>query len=408
MTALPPAAPAGHPAYRRHPRQTRRGVLGPVIGLVLLAFLGLVTFALLTLAYGVVGVALSTFLVLLVFPFVVAAFLWLDRWEPEPPALLLLAFAWGAFFATFFAGIGNEVGGYAVCPADDIGCVAVFVAPVVEESLKGLFLVGLVVLRRREIDGVLDGIVYAGLVGAGFALVEDVQYLAGSYEEAGGGGLAVLFVLRGLLSPFAHSLFTMMTGIGLALAVNARGWPTRILAPVAGFALAVALHAGWNFSAGLGEGFIAVYGLIMVPLFVVAVVLAVLARRREQRVIAAQLPAMVAAGWIVPSEVALLQSLAGRRKWRRHVRSAAGGAAAKAVAAYQAAVTELAVLRHRMARGAVGPQARVWHDELVYDVQVARAEATQRPGALQAAWGGRPPPPGWAPPPPPGWATPAR
>ena len=37
-----------------------------------------------------------------------AAFLWVDRWEPEPPRLLLFAFLWGACFAALSALLINS------------------------------------------------------------------------------------------------------------------------------------------------------------------------------------------------------------------------------------------------------------------------------------------------------------
>ena len=102
------------------------------------------------------------------------------------------------------------------------------------------------------------------------------------------------------------------------------------------------------------------------------------------------------AGWIAPSEVALLSTLAGRNRWRRAVRQRSGKDAAKAVTEYQTAVTELAFLRARMSRGAVGPHAWEWHNErLSALLAVARARAMGQPEALTAAWL-RPPPSGWA------------
>ena len=99
---------------------------------------------------------------------------------------------------------------------DVLGAVAV--APIVEEAVKGVFLVGLLVFRRREFDGIVDGIVYAGLVAAGFAFTENILYLGRAFAEDGpvgqAGGVFAVLVLRGVLSPFAHPLFTAMTGIG--------------------------------------------------------------------------------------------------------------------------------------------------------------------------------------------------
>ena len=49
-------------------------------------------------------------------------------------------------------------------------------APIVEEAGKGLFLVAVVIFRRAQIHGLLDGLIYGALVGVGFAFVEDILY----------------------------------------------------------------------------------------------------------------------------------------------------------------------------------------------------------------------------------------
>jgi protease PrsW len=350
---------------------------------------------------------------------VVGAFLWVDRWEPEPPRLLLIAFAWGACVATLSAAVINStakvVGDTILAGTGDL-VSAVVSAPLVEEGMKSAFLFGLVWVKRREFDGVVDGIVYAGITAAGFAFTENIMYFGRAFLEHGftagvDGGVVTVFVLRGLLGPFAHPLFTAMTGLALGIALSVRSRLVQVILPIVGYLGSVVLHALWNGSATIGGalGFIVVYGLIMLPLFVAVIALVLWQRRREQRVVAAELPGFAWAGWIAPSEVGLLASLAGRRGWRAAVRRQAGKEAAKAVAAYQATVTELAFLRNRMARGTAGPNAQRWHDELVHDLVAARAGAVARPQALRAAWqdtppGWRPPPPG--PPPPPGGPPP--
>lgn len=100
-----------------------------------------------------------------------------------------------------------------------------------EENTKGLALFILYWWKRGEFDGVKDGIVYAAMVGLGFATVENFGYYDGAVMEGGAAGLAGLFVMRGILSPFIHSLFTSMTGIGLGLASRSgRRW-VKIGAP---------------------------------------------------------------------------------------------------------------------------------------------------------------------------------
>jgi protease PrsW len=110
----------------------------------------------------------------------------------------------------------------------------------------------------------------------------------------------------------------------------------------------------------------------MVPLFVAMVIVVIWQRRREQRIVANQLPRFVAAGWIAPEEVRLLSSLSGRRHWRVAVQRRWGRRAGRAVRDYQAAVTELAFLHDRVARGAVGPDARQWLHDLVAATVLAR------------------------------------
>ena len=242
---------------------------------------------------------------------------------------------------------------------------AAVIAPIVEEGVKGAFVVGLLLFRRREFDGIVDGIVYAGLVAAGFAFTENILYMGRAFAESGGlvgqdGGVLAVLILRGVLSPFAHPLFTSMTGIGCGLAATE---------PLGAGARAV--RAGrllrWRWCCtrcgtarrrcGGGGAFLGVYLFVMVPLFLAMIVLVAWQRRREQRTVADQLPGFAMAGWIAPSEVALLSTLAGRNRWRRAVRQRSGKAAERAVTEYQTAVTELAFLRARMSRGAVGPQA---------------------------------------------------
>ena len=171
----------------------------------------------------------------------VLCYLWLDRYEPEPRRLLLLGLLWGAFAATFGALVVQGIGGLFAGVTDNVELAVL--APVTEEASKGLFLVLLLIWRRAELDGILDGIVYAGMIGIGFAFTENILYLGASYNGTDGmgpGGLVGVtstFVVRCLFSPFAHPLFTAFTGIGVGIAVSTRKPAVRWLAPVAGLLL---------------------------------------------------------------------------------------------------------------------------------------------------------------------------
>jgi RsiW-degrading membrane proteinase PrsW (M82 family) len=376
------------------PQRQRRGVLAPVVGAMVLGICGLLAVGLGGSGLGTGGVVVGALCALLPVGPVVATFLWLDRWEPEPPRLLLLAFAWGAGVATLTALLVNTGGELIAAQligegrADAIATVVV--APIAEEAVKGVFLIGLLVFNRREFDGVVDGVVYAGLVAAGFAFTENILYFGAAFvEDAMSGASSTListFVLRGLLGPFAHPLFTAMTGIACGIAAQSRNGTLRIAVVAVGYVAAVGLHMLWNGAASLGnDQWYTIYGSVMVPLFLALIGLLLWQRRREQRIVAAQLPEFAKAGWIAPSEVALLSSLAGRRGWQRAVRARSGKAVAKAVVEYQAAVTELAFLRNKMARGAVQASGPLWHEEAVAALYRARLQAVGHPQALTVA-----------------------
>jgi RsiW-degrading membrane proteinase PrsW (M82 family) len=337
------------------------------------------TMALITTETGLIGLAVGLVLAALpVFP-VVAAFLWLDRYETEPPSLLAFAMAWGAGVATLGALEINTASVEAIRDSGGDPTVgALFVAPVVEEALKGLAVLLIVLLRRREFDGIVDGIVYAGFTGIGFAFVENVLYLGRSFVQDGGSGAVLVFVLRCLASPFAHPLFTAATGIGLGLAVRSARPAVRVWAPVLGFAIAVSMHVLWNLSAASGlDGFVSGYVVFQVPLFLGFVLVAVLARGREGRLIARHLSAYGATGWLSAAEVAMLASLSGRRAARRWAARSGGPGALRAMRDFQDVGSELAFLRERMIHGTAPPQARALERSALSSLSDLRAGFTR-------------------------------
>ena len=151
---------------------------------------GLVVLGLVSGSIGVGAVLVGALCALLPVGPVVWAFLWVDRWEPEPPRTLLFAFLWGRLRRRADRAahqqqrrlIADEVLGQG--SGDVLG--AAVIAPIVEEAVKGAFVVGLLLFRRREFDGIVDGIVYAGLVAAGFAFTENILYFGRAFAESGG------------------------------------------------------------------------------------------------------------------------------------------------------------------------------------------------------------------------------
>jgi RsiW-degrading membrane proteinase PrsW (M82 family) len=307
---------------------------------------------------------------LLPLPGLIGALIWLDRYEPEPWQLLVFAFAWGACVATAGAYYINSLGSALVQAAfgDESTLAAVLIAPPVEEILKAapVFLVLLLMLvGRRELHGVVDGIVYAGMSAIGFAFTENVLYFGAQYVEAAAKGtnrdglvaLFWIFVLRGVFSPFAHPLFTCLTGIGVGLAVRSRRLSVRILAPLGGLALAIVLHSVWNLLASSHQFSVITLGylLIMLPAFVVMVFAAVWRRSSEARVVSEVLPEYAAAGWLTEHDIASLSTMRGRKLARWWARRVAGPAGARAMEDFQFTATKLALLRESLTRGFARP-----------------------------------------------------
>src|ERR1700722_866056 len=191
-------------------------------------------------------------------PFVVtyALFIrWCDRFEPEPWWLLICAFLWGAIFATFGGGVSSAIGeqvAHAVTGVKGTGLHsfgATVLAPIFEEGFKGLgvaLIAGVSALGLKELDGPLDGAIYGGIIGLGFTLTEDILYVASAYAKSGALGFVGLLFLRTVLLGLSHCTFTAMTGIGFGIAVLARSWAVKILAPLGGYVLAMSLHALHN------------------------------------------------------------------------------------------------------------------------------------------------------------------
>jgi RsiW-degrading membrane proteinase PrsW (M82 family) len=139
------------------------------------------------------------------------------------------------------------------------------VTPLVEESLKGLAVLGVFLVFRSEFDSILDGIIYAGVAALGFAATENTYYIyTYGFQQGGWGGLLTLTIIRVFLVGWQHPFYTAFFGIGLALARLNRNWFVRIFAPLAGLGLAMFTHAFHNTVTSLLSG---VEGLVVGAFF---------------------------------------------------------------------------------------------------------------------------------------------
>jgi RsiW-degrading membrane proteinase PrsW (M82 family) len=294
-----------------------------------------------------ISIALGLVPLLIVFPVLA----WLDRIEPEPRSSRVHALLWGATVAPLVAGSVNS----GVAAWLNEAAAAVASAPLIEELMKGLGVLWAV--RRREVDNVMDGIVYAGWIGLGFAVAEDFLYFTTAHED---GQLVGVFVVRALLTPFAHPLFTAWIGLAVGRAVS-NGRPMR--SAWWGYAVAVATHAAWNGSLTLTDEtanptILAVAALGFVVLFAGAIALCVSVRRGECRRFVAAAPAMARHYGLRPDEVAVFATWATIRAVRRQVPRGRR-------TSFDALHASLARLTALHARGALGGVDEARHVEVL-------------------------------------------
>ncbi len=301
----------------------------------------------------------------------------IDRWEPEPRLLLLLAFVWGATMSIVIALVADVGASYLYAAAGtDVDLTAflqsVVQAPIIEEGGKGLGILLIYLVARRYFDGPVDGIVFGALVGGGFAFTENIQYFALQIGESGQFDVAVgeILFIRGILSPFAHVMFTGFTGLFIGLAARKGTTLGGILFYFIGLVPAIMLHALWNGALFFVYDFYAYYVLVQVPLFVIAVVAVVLLRRREAKMTQLRLGEYAAAGWFNAAEVNTLGTAAGRRQAKAWARPRGLGAVMKE---YIKDATHLAFTRNRIVSGRdrIGSQ----RDEALLLAQVSESRA---------------------------------
>ncbi len=262
----------------------------------------------------------------------------MDRYEREPWFLRLAAFLWGAIIAipsAFFVEqnldtVLQNLLGPATSEVIHSALNGLTVG-VTEETVKGLGLILLFIILRDEFDNVTDGIVYAALIGAGFAFVENFRYFANAKNT-----LVFLIVGRIVLGWLSHSTFTACFGAALGYVRHTRVRWKQIAIPLLGYAIAVGLHSFYDFvdfQAGAAilaspdDNNVALFSLIAIigdyiPPFLAQVALLYILVKglaHEAAVIREFLAAEVSNGVVLVNEYALLQNSFQRTKEERRV-----------------------------------------------------------------------------------------
>jgi RsiW-degrading membrane proteinase PrsW (M82 family) len=329
-------------------------VLG-IVGVVLASLVMLFVVVYLIAGLGTGAFAIGGVMALVPFAIVFIAVRWIDRWEPEPRLAVVFAFLWGAAVAVLLAlivgaeidNVVNSLGG----PGSGYDFFAsVIEAPIVEEGGKGLGILILFWVARRYFDGPVDGLVYAAWVAGGFAFTENILYFGSQLLDVGGFDASVyeIFLIRGLMSPFAHVMFTACTGLALGYAARRTGAFGAIGFFLLGLVPAMLLHALWNGALFFVSDFFGYYFVVQFPLFLGAIALVLYLRRQESKLTFDRLTEYAAAGWFNPDEIAALATPNGRRQaivWARRLGKG------KLMKRYILDATRLAFARQRIITG---------------------------------------------------------
>jgi protease PrsW len=279
---------------------------------MIFAIFGLTVLSLTGSQLGIGVVLISGLIAFATAIFYLRIFLWLDRFDPEPPRTLAFAFAWGATISVFFSGIINDL---SQAFMGDL-LTGIVSAPIIEEGSKGLGVLLIALLFRKDFDSVVDGIVYGGVIALGFATMENIDYYGVSLARGGASSLIATFVIRGVLAPFSHVLFTSMTGIGCGIARETHSMRVKLIATTLGILGAMLLHSLWNALASFDSGvFLTGYVLLQMPLFIGFILTIAYLVRREGRILRKTLAPEVERGLISPQQLEIAISVFRRTEW---------------------------------------------------------------------------------------------
>ena len=377
------------PNLRVQTRPSRRVPLAwlTVVSVALVCLLVVVAWLLVTLQATAIVMAIPALVPLSI---VLAVVWWLDRWEPEPRILMVLALVFGAgasILGTLVTGnFMLSVAARYLRTLGEVNTYAVVVqGPIIEELVKGLGIVLVLAIARREFNGPVDGFIYAALIGAGFAFTENIVYFA----QAGDTGLGLVWVLvvRGILSPFAHVLFTGLIGLSIGWAARRTGAGRIAIGFAVGLAAAIIAHAFWNGGSvivlpllGINPdnplGWIVFYVLTQVPIFLAISWLVLCLIDEDRAATRHRLREYEQAGWFTDTEVRMLtdwQLRTAALAWAKRK----GPRAHRAMAAFIRDATRLAFARQHASIDKRDPHRRTAERALLDEVRERRRELTE-------------------------------
>ena len=122
----------------------------------------------------------------------------------------------------------------------------------IEEGAKA-FPLAIYLLLRKKINEVTDGMLYFGISGMVFGVIEDIGY---NFSLGPGAGIAKI-----VSGPFIHAGFSVLIGWALSMAIL-RGRQFWLLVP-AGLAAAIGLHGLYDFGLFYATGWSVLMSLVI-------------------------------------------------------------------------------------------------------------------------------------------------
>ncbi len=246
---------------------------------------------------------------------------WLDRYDREPLWLVGLTFGWGAtgaiVGALIFSGIFNLPFEIFLSPEAADGIGASFIAPLVEEPSKAIFL--LIIYFSRHFDNTTDGFVYGAAAGLGFGMTENFMYFSSVAETGDLFAWGGTVVIRTLYSAMMHACASSVVGAALGF-VKFRSIGYKLVIPVLGLGVAMAIHALWNGLLTLdgvleADGAFAVLNFLLFPLeFLGLFITLQVCLQVEKRMIRRELAGEAMQGWMPQDHVQILSSTLARNR----------------------------------------------------------------------------------------------
>ena len=159
----------------------------------------------------------------------------MDSFKLVKPASVLAAILTGGLVALACLGLHDFL---VDATGIDLSVFSRYLAPVTEEAFKAAFVAYLLLAGR--VGFLVDAAVQGFAVGAGFALIENVDYL----RHLGDAGLT-LWLVRGLGTAMLHGATTSVFAMVSKTLVDRRN-DRKGMALLPGLALAIVVHSGFN------------------------------------------------------------------------------------------------------------------------------------------------------------------